>query len=146
MNRLEKTTTIMTLLIFCFLTASNLSASKTVQWHDIRLTAGFFTYPFVYLFASIIIATRDRKSYMFSITSAYMMYLVFITLMIITTYITGVKSEQTLNQSLHIVFGLGNYRIYLASLLAYFVSLNLFGYIYTNVKGTSTAKKYLLPP
>ena len=72
MNVLEKSTMLATLGLFCFLTASNMAAAKAVEFFGIHLTAGFFTYPFVYLFSSIIMATRSPDVYFKCITFAYL--------------------------------------------------------------------------
>ncbi|MBU2898166.1 queuosine precursor transporter [Vibrio hepatarius] len=144
MKRLETSTMAATLGIFCFLTASNLAAAKSIEVFGIYLTAGFFTYPFVYFFSSIIIATRSPKTFFKCITMAYIGYLVFISLMYMSTIIPGIKAESNYNQSLNSVYSLVNYRVYLSSLCAYFVSMSMFGVLFTALKIRNMALRITL--
>lgn len=144
MNVLEKSTMLATLGLFCFLTASNMAAAKAVEFFGIHLTAGFFTYPFVYLFSSIIMATRSPDVYFKCITFAYFGYLSFISLMYIAAILPGVNAESTYNKSFDLIYNLSNYRIYLSSLCAYFVSMFLFGVLFNSLKIESIAIRIAL--
>lgn len=144
MKLLETSTMMATLGIFCFLTASNLASAKAIEVFGIYLTAGFFTYPFVYFFSSIIIATRSPKTYFRCITMAYLGYLFFISLMYMAAIIPGINTESNYNQSFNSVYSLGNYRVYLSSLCAYFVSMSMFGVLFTAIKIKNIALRITL--
>ncbi|WP_391089803.1 queuosine precursor transporter [Vibrio sp. NH-UV-68] len=144
MNVLEKSTMLATLGLFCFLTASNMASAKAVEFFGIHLTAGFFTYPFVYLFSSVIMATRPPDVYFKCITFAYFAYLSFISLMYIAATLPGVNAESNYSQSFDLVYNLSNYRVYLASLCAYFVSMLSFGVLFNSLKIDSVATKITL--
>lgn len=144
MNVLEKSTMLATLGLFCFLTASNMASAKAVEFFGIHLTAGFFTYPFVYLFSSVVMATRPPDVYFKCITFAYFAYLSFISLMYIAAVLPSVNEESTYNQSFHLIYNLSNYRIYLASLCAYFVSMLSFGVLFNALNIGSVAVKIAL--
>lgn len=133
--------TVLTLSMSIFLIASNLSSIKVLEFNEhIRLTAGFFTYPFVFLFAAVIIGTSTKKEYFRSVSMSYASYLLFISLMIITANIDGIESQKQMNESLKDIFNIGNYRVFFASLISYSVSMISFFYLYKYVTG-STYKK-----
>ena len=134
MRVIETSTVIATLGLFCFLTASNLASTKTIQALGIHLTAGFFTYPFVYFFSSIIIATRSPKTYFRCITLAYLGYLAFISMMYLASITPDSDPDSSYSQSFNLIYNLSNYRVYLASLCAYFVSTFMFGVIFSSLK------------
>ncbi|MCY9846260.1 VUT family protein [Vibrio caribbeanicus] len=133
MNSIEKSTLIATMGLMCFLTASNLSAAKAIQLYDIRLTAGFFTYPFVYLCSAVIAGTRTSTIYNQSICFAYAGYLCFITLMYLSSLLPSIDPSSSYNQSFNTIYNLSNYRIFLSSLCAYFLSMYLFGVLFNTL-------------
>lgn len=135
----EAATLLATLGLSCFLTASNLSAMKVVEVYNIHLTAGFFTYPFVYFFSAIIIAIRSPRAYYQCIIIAYIGYLTFISLMYLSSIAPGLEIESNLNQSFNSIYSLSNYRVYLSSLCAYFISMFLFGVLFSSLKIKSIA-------
>jgi uncharacterized PurR-regulated membrane protein YhhQ (DUF165 family) len=118
-------------LISCFYTAANLSANKAIILYGVHLTAGFFSYPFVYFFAAILIATRDQKTYNFSIFIAYILSFIFLSLMIISSLFPVVESELEVSNAMSLVFGVNNYRVFIASTVSYCFSMFLFGFIYS---------------
>ena len=133
MNSIEKSTLIATMGLMCFLTASNLSAAKAIQLYDIRLTAGFFTYPFVYLCSAVIAGTRISTIYNQSICFAYAGYLCFITLMYLSSLLPSIDPSSSYNQSFNTIYNLSNYRIFLSSLCAFFLSMYLFGVLFNTL-------------
>lgn len=140
----ENAIVLLTSLMTIFLIASNISSKKIIEFNDyIRLTAGFFTYPFVFLFAGVIIGIANKKIYFHSIFVSYISYLAFISLMIITEKIDGLESQEQLNESFKIIFNLNEYRIFFSSFLAYLVSMISFYYFYKYING-SLYKKILL--
>ncbi len=119
----------------------NISSIKIVQvTTDIRLTAGYLTRPFVYFFSSIILATTNRIVFFKTIVSSYLFYLFFLFflfLMLLTANMDGIESQKFLNQSFIEIFNISSYRVFLSSLLVYFVSMFIFGYLFikmVNVK------------
>lgn len=141
MRLIETSTITATLGLFCFLTASNLASTKAIQALGIHLTAGFFTYPFVYFFSSIIIATRSPKTYFRCITLAYLGYLAFISMMYLASITPDSDPDSSYSQSFNLIYNLSNYRVYLASLCAYFVSTFMFGVIFSSLKINSISIK-----
>ena len=80
--------------------------------------------------------TTTKKQYLHSIVSAYIMYLLFISLMIMAANIDGVESQKHLNESFRTIFNVNNYRTFLASSLAYSISMVSFYYLYLYIPGS----------
>lgn len=135
---MKSSTFVLTIFLSCFLCASNISSIKIVQvTNDIHLTAGYLTYPFVYFFSSIILATTNRMVFFKTIVSSYLFYSFFLFLMLLTANMDGIESQKFLNQSFIEIFNISSYRVFLSSILAYFLSMFIFGYLFikmVNVK------------
>lgn len=135
---------IATLSLMCFLITSNLSSAKAIQFSGISLTAGFFTYPFVYMCSSIIMATRSPSIYFESISMAYLGYLAFISLMYVSSSLPATYPDSVYTKSFDLIYDISNYRIYLASLCGYFLSMFLFSIIFNNINIKNIALKITL--
>ena len=85
-------------------------------------------------FSSIIIATRSPKTYFRCITLAYLGYLAFISMMYLASITPDSDPDSNYSQSFNLIYNLSNYRVYLASLCAYFVSTFMFGVIFSSLK------------
>ncbi|SKA72008.1 VUT family protein [Enterovibrio nigricans] len=134
MKNIEKIYIVLTLLLSVTLIVSNLSAIKVIEIYGYRLTAGFFSYPFVYVFCSIIIALRNKYHYVFSILLSYFAYFIFTILMFISMKLNGINSQNEIQVAFESIFDLNQMRIFVASSLAYLFSFYIFGIIFSKLE------------
>jgi hypothetical protein len=143
MSRDEKITNILIMLLTCFVISSNISAPKFIDIFGVKLTAGFFTYPFVYVIAAVIIATRGKDTYFFSIIGSYLVHLLFTLLMIASSLLPGVEGDQ-FSASLDEVFNSTNIRVLIASTVAYFISFYIFSIVFNKLSALNIKARVLI--
>ena len=75
---------------------------------------------------------------------AYLGYLAFISLMYVSSSLPATYPDSVYTKSFDLIYDISNYRIYLASLCGYFLSMFLFSIIFNNINIKNIALKITL--